>query len=61
MAKPNLFTYATSELSQDAMICWLLAWADPNNSSNMQMYHIGVAFLNSLFEKFAEVQAPSVY
>jgi hypothetical protein len=61
MAKPNLFTYATSELSQDAMICWLLAWADTNNSGNMQMYHVGVAFLNSLFEKFTEVQAPPVY
>ena len=24
---PNLFHYATSELSQDAMICWLIAWA----------------------------------
>lgn len=26
---PNLFEYATSELSQDAFICWLAAWADP--------------------------------
>ncbi len=25
---PNLFTYATKELSQDAFICWLAAWAD---------------------------------
>jgi len=25
----NLFKYATSELSQDAFICWFLAWADP--------------------------------
>lgn len=25
---PNLFSYATSELSQDAFISWLLAWAD---------------------------------
>jgi PD-(D/E)XK nuclease superfamily len=24
---PNLFDYAQKELSQDAMICWLLAWA----------------------------------
>ncbi|MBC8153491.1 MAG: PD-(D/E)XK nuclease family protein [Bacteroidetes bacterium] len=27
--RPNLFNYATSELSQDAFICWLAAWADP--------------------------------
>lgn len=26
--KPNIFTWATSELSQDAFICWLLSWAD---------------------------------
>ena len=25
--KPNLFEYATKELSQDAMICWLIDWA----------------------------------
>jgi hypothetical protein len=27
---PNLFQFATKELSQDAFICWLLAWADEN-------------------------------
>jgi hypothetical protein len=25
---PNLFDWATSELSQDAFICWLLSWAN---------------------------------
>lgn len=29
MKRPNLFNYATSELSQDAFLCWLLAWASP--------------------------------
>ena len=28
---PNIFTYATSELSQDAFILWLLDWANPQN------------------------------
>lgn len=27
--KPNLFKFATSELSQDAFILWLLEWANP--------------------------------
>ena len=27
MYSPNLFDYATKELSQDAVICWLIAWA----------------------------------
>jgi hypothetical protein len=26
--RPNIFDYATSELSQDAFLCWLIAWAD---------------------------------
>ena len=28
---PNLPHYATKELSQDAMICWLIDWANPRN------------------------------
>lgn len=27
MTKNNLFRYATSELSQDAFICWLMSFA----------------------------------
>lgn len=29
ISKPNIFTHATKELSQDALILWLLSWADP--------------------------------
>lgn len=29
---PNLFKYATSELSQDAFLCWFLSWLDPKYS-----------------------------
>ncbi len=45
--QPNLFNYATSELSQDAFICWLLEWAKPeykekdvllNKTSNELIY-----------------------
>lgn len=32
--KPNLFHWATSELSQDAFICWLLSWANHTNNDN---------------------------
>ena len=28
MSKPNLFSFATSELSQDAFICWLVSWVN---------------------------------
>jgi len=34
MKRPNLFHYATSELSQDAFLCWLLSWASPKFASN---------------------------
>lgn len=27
--RPNLFSHGTSELSQDAFICWLAEWANP--------------------------------
>ena len=33
---PNLFNYATKELSQDAMICWLIAWAGENKSDDLE-------------------------
>lgn len=32
MKNPNIFNYATSELSQDAFILWLLDWANPQNA-----------------------------
>jgi hypothetical protein len=30
MPAPNLLDFATSDLSQDAFICWLASWADPS-------------------------------
>ena len=36
VSKPNLFRYATKELSQDAMICWLIAWAGQNKSDDLE-------------------------
>ena len=30
----NLFSYATSELSQDAFLCWLLSWAGKNSEKD---------------------------
>ena len=51
--KPNLFDFATSELSQDAMICWLLAWADPSGKLEDQKLHgLGVSVLAAVFSKF---------
>lgn len=48
-AAPNLFKYATKELSQDAFFCWLLAWADGScASADTTLHGIGRDFMNML-------------
>src|SRR5690242_6592316 len=52
MGKPNLFEFATSELSQDAMLCWLASWAAPDvAASDPDLPALGRAFLEMLFAK----------
>lgn len=55
---PNLFTYATGELSQDAFLCWMLEWADPKHSGS-EMSPPAQAFLASVLEKFSNAPALS--
>lgn len=60
--KINLFNYATSELSQDAIICWLLEWAKAENKAmNNALHLVGLAFLDSLFSKFDTIKTPHRY
>jgi hypothetical protein len=48
---PNLFDFATSELSQDAFICWLASWADPALKEQDQALHAtATGFLDRLLE-----------
>lgn len=57
-ARPNLFTYATSELSQDAFLCWLLAWADPGHRNlDEDLHRVARDFLVALFDA-AEFDPP---
>lgn len=52
MKTPNLFTYATSELSQDAFICWLLSWGDSELSIVDRELHLCARkFLSIMFTK----------
>ena len=44
--RPNLFDYATSELSQDAFICWLVACAA---EATGDLQECGRAFVRALF------------
>jgi hypothetical protein len=50
--KPNIFSIATKELSQDAFIAWLLQWADPKNQQyDAELHQCGVAFFKALLAK----------
>ena len=52
MKKPNLFDYATSELSQDAFICWLLKWSNPEYIEVSKELHLcGIEILKAFFNK----------
>ena len=49
--KPNLFNFATKELSQDAFIAWLLQWADPQcDRYNRSLHSVAKAFLIELIK-----------
>ncbi|MEA2016820.1 MAG: PD-(D/E)XK nuclease family protein [Campylobacterota bacterium] len=62
MNTPNLFKYATSELSQDAIICYILEWAKIENKKlNSELHQLGINFLNSLFNKFDNINKPTQY
>lgn len=43
--KNNLFTYATSELSQDAFICWLMSYAMKDARPDKALRRCAVAFI----------------
>ena len=67
MRAPNLFDYATKELSQDAVICWLIAWAqvEPENEYEQALRDVGCEFVNTLLGKCnaalaGKVQCPEI-
>lgn len=50
MKTPNIFDFATSELSQDAALCWLLSWASPEYTSHPSgLQNVGTALLKKIF------------
>ena len=53
--RPNLFDYATKELSQDAIICWLVACAA---ESTGDLQKCGLEFVRTLFRAGASVLGP---
>ena len=53
----NLFYYAYKELSQDAIICWLIKWAYNDEPSRDPLRECGLEFVKALFAKH-EKKAP---
>lgn len=46
---PNIFSFATSELSQDAIFAWLLLWASPNSiSKDLEIHRLALEFVKLL-------------
>ena len=57
MTSPNLFDFATKELSQDAVICWLIAWAGTETKGKPpeeDLRRCGRALLEKLFSKWQD-------
>lgn len=58
--RPNLFHFATSELSQDAVLCWLLAWSKPESKQESASLHaLSVKLLGRFFSR-AGMECPPV-
>jgi hypothetical protein len=49
MDTPNLFDFATSELSQDAFLRWLSTWSQETHSSLDKPLHDAVDFMSMIF------------
>ena len=52
MSRPNIYHYATSELTQDAFICWLLSWAEPKHEEeNSDLQNVANNLISTLLAK----------
>ncbi|RNF39593.1 PD-(D/E)XK nuclease family protein [Planococcus salinus] len=57
---PNLFQYATSELSQDAFLCWLMAWTAPEYEAiDPQLHNAANSFISTIF-KLHDLPTPMI-
>ena len=61
MKKPNIFSFATSELSQDAMFAWLISWSAPEYAeADPELHHVGQNFVRLLAGKDSNFKIDSV-
>jgi len=61
METPNLFDFATKELSQDAFKCWLASWANPLcRMIDNSLHQTATLFLESIIGRFNIFDALSI-
>lgn len=61
MLTPNLFNYATSELSQDAFLLWLLDWANPiYEEADSELHKVAQVFVRKMMSMPEEWQIKTV-
>lgn len=52
MNQPNLFRFATKELSHDAFVAWLLNWADPKyKDADEELWRCGTNLIKRFMQK----------
>lgn len=53
IGRPNIFDYATKELSQDAMICWLIEWSGVRADTDEEraLKSLGREFVSAMLSK----------
>jgi len=58
---PNIFSFATSELSQDAMFAWLISWSAPEYAAaDPELHRIGQNFVRLLAGKESDFKIACV-
>lgn len=55
----NLFSFASKELSQDAILAWLMQWADPiYEKDHPELFDLGIALLQALVVRAGGTVSP---
>src|SRR5690606_37875466 len=61
LTPPNLFRFATSELSQDAFLCWLLSWSQKGyRDHDKALHNVAVDFVSTIFSAH-HLSAPPIH
>lgn len=58
MKRVNIFKYATSELSQDAFLCWLIENSNPQYADYVDLHAAACAFVKLLINKGISYDKP---